>query len=86
MRKIAVIGLLAGLAFCAGCVRTMAPIVEDKDLIADASLAGEWVVQDNPKQILRIEAPDAEKHYRIEFIDEKGRSGRFIGRISCLGI
>ena len=85
MRKIAVIGLFAGLALCVGCLRTMAPILEDKDLISDGSLAGEWVNKDEPKQILRIEAPDAEKGYRIELIDDKGKSGRFLGRLGRVG-
>lgn len=85
MRKIAVIGLLAGLALCGGCLRVMVPILDDKDLISDSSLVGEWVQEDNPKQILRIEAPDAQKSYRIELIDEKGRSGRFLGRLGRVG-
>jgi hypothetical protein len=38
MKKIAVIGLFAGLALCGGCLRTMAPILEDKDLIADEAV------------------------------------------------
>lgn len=87
MKKIAVLGLLAGLALCVGCLRTMAPILDDKDLIADASLAGEWINQDKPdsKEILRIGVPDAKKHYPIEYIDEEGKPGRFLGKIGRVG-
>jgi hypothetical protein len=85
MRKMAVLGLLAAVALGSGCVRTLAPTVEDKDLIADASLAGEWVNQENTRQILRIEAPGADKHYQIVFTDEEGKSGRFDGKLGHVG-
>lgn len=85
MRKIGIVGLLLGLALCSGCVRMMVPILDDKDLISDSSLAGEWIQEGNSQQSLRIEPPDSEKHYRIEFRDDKGKSGKFIGQIGRLG-
>lgn len=85
MKKIAVFGLLVGLSFWAGCVRTLAPVVEDKDRIADASLAGEWANQEDPKQIIRVAPPGADKSYEIEVVDENGRSGKFTGWLGRVG-
>jgi hypothetical protein len=85
MKKLVVIGFLAGVALGASCIRTLAPTVEDKDLIADATLAGEWVNREDPQQFLRIEPPGADKHYKLRFTGEKGKSGSFDAKLGRVG-
>jgi len=85
MKKIGVMGLLLGVALGSGCVRMMVPILEDKDLIADSSLAGEWVRQGETGEMLRIGPPDSQKSYNLEYTDDKGKSGKFVGRFGRLG-
>lgn len=85
MKKLGVFGLLLGVALGSGCVRIMVPILEDKDLIADSSLAGEWVQEGSAGERLRIEPPDPEKCYLLVYTDDKGKAGKFIGRFGRLG-
>jgi hypothetical protein len=85
MKKLGIFGLLLGVALGSGCVRTMVPILEDKDLIADSSLAGEWVQEGSAGETLRIAPPDSEKSYNLEYTDDKGKSGKYIGRLGRMG-
>jgi hypothetical protein len=69
--------LAAGLA---GCIPSIHPLYRgDDDVVFEPDLVGTWIEEDGV-QVWQFKSDDT-RAYQVVYLDEKGRAGRFIGRL-----
>lgn len=73
---------LAALAlFTPGCVRSVAPILKDDQLITNSDVVGRWV-SDDGKQSIQVDPQSAaDKTYTVRETNEDGTGGLYIVRL-----
>jgi hypothetical protein len=80
--KTVVCWIMIGLTLIAGCVPSLNPVYTDETLTFEPALVGVWK-QPATRARWNFSQLD-EKSYRLEYTDEKGQHGRFIGRLAKL--
>jgi hypothetical protein len=81
--KAKLLASLAALALLVGCIPSVYPLFNDKDVISDPSIVGTWAKEDKETWVFS-EDPDAkDKSYKLE-IKEDGKTGQFRARLGKL--
>lgn len=83
MRTKIFIAFLIGTIFSSGCVRSLQPFYENKDVYFERSLVGIWIDPDG-LDTWKIVARD-DSSYVIDQTDEEGRRSRFEARLFKIG-
>lgn len=67
---------VAVLVVLAGCVPSLHPLYTDGDLVFDPALVGEWSEKHSKEKWIFTKS--GEKEYRLVYIDDEGKEGKFI--------
>lgn len=84
MRCNSLLPLLLIAGFLGGCVRTIQPILNDDQVIADNSLVGKWSATDD-KSFFEVEAADDQKVCKVTYTDKEGKIAPLIARLGKIG-
>ena len=72
------------ILFVLGCIRSLHPLYEEKNLIFDPQLEGSWFSAE-PSEKWVFDYEKEGRFYRLTYTDEKGKSGTFKAHFFKLG-
>lgn len=83
MWKLVLVAILISAVASTGCVKSVNPYYETKDVYLDSSLVGVWTAADR-KETWTVVSDD-ESYYVIDQMGEDGRKSRFEARLFKIG-